>query len=181
MEDDECDFDELLNSLKEAKAEREIFYQEADELVKEFKAFTDTKIIKSIVEKYSWEPTVIDVIKIIGTVEHYGIRTGKDTVIHYPGKSKNYHSSAIEEISINDFLLGQKYDYLRLKNSEEIPFTPSEVIERAKDRVGEDEYSVFFNNCEHFVTWCIFNEEESSQVATLRNIFIAGIFTRLTI
>eukprot|EP00931_Biecheleriopsis_adriatica_P104229 TRINITY_DN78923_c0_g1_i1.p1 TRINITY_DN78923_c0_g1~~TRINITY_DN78923_c0_g1_i1.p1 ORF type:complete len:219 (-),score=45.58 TRINITY_DN78923_c0_g1_i1:38-694(-) len=35
------------------------------------------------------------------------------------------------------------------------------ILERARSKVGEAEYSLMSNNCEHFATWC-FNESASS-------------------
>lgn len=38
------------------------------------------------------------------------------------------------------------------------------VIQRAKSRLGESEYSLLFNNCEHFATWCKTGLQHSEQV-----------------
>lgn len=43
-------------------------------------------------------------------------------------------------------------------------FTVTEVIDRARGRLGENNYSPFKNNCEHFVTWCICGLKVSLQV-----------------
>lgn len=43
-------------------------------------------------------------------------------------------------------------------------FTVTEVIDRARSRLGENNYSPFKNNCEHFVTWCICGLKVSLQV-----------------
>ena len=37
-------------------------------------------------------------------------------------------------------------------------------VQRARERIGENLYSVFSNNCEHFVNWCIGGHHESGQV-----------------
>jgi hypothetical protein len=38
------------------------------------------------------------------------------------------------------------------------------VIQRAKSRLGETKYDLFFNNCEHFATWCKTGLHDSEQV-----------------
>lgn len=43
-------------------------------------------------------------------------------------------------------------------------FSVKKVIENAKNRIGENSYSLFKNNCEHFVTWCICGLKVSLQV-----------------
>lgn len=43
-------------------------------------------------------------------------------------------------------------------------YSPSETIARAKSRLGEDEYSLITNNCEHFAIWCKTGVHESHQV-----------------
>ncbi len=43
-------------------------------------------------------------------------------------------------------------------------YSPEETVERAKSRLGEDKYSLAFNNCEHFALWCKTGLRESSQV-----------------
>ena len=46
-------------------------------------------------------------------------------------------------------------------------FLPDIVIERAKSRLGESDYNLVFNNCEHFATWCKTGLGESLQVQTV--------------
>lgn len=43
-------------------------------------------------------------------------------------------------------------------------FSVEKVIKNAKNRLGENSYSLFKNNCEHFVTWCICGLKVSLQV-----------------
>jgi hypothetical protein len=47
----------------------------------------------------------------------------------------------------------------------------SEVVRRARLRLGEDRYDLLTNNCEHFCEWCIRGVSRSHQVERL----IAGI------
>lgn len=43
-------------------------------------------------------------------------------------------------------------------------FAPDEIIQRAVSRLGENEYCVVTNNCEHFVNWCRSDRAASRQV-----------------
>lgn len=45
-------------------------------------------------------------------------------------------------------------------------------VSRAKSRLGDDDYNVIFNNCEHFVNWCIEGISQSDQVD---NAMMAGL------
>ena len=42
-------------------------------------------------------------------------------------------------------------------------FKPEEAIQRARSRLGEGGYNVFFNNCESFVNWALTNRRSSGQ------------------
>lgn len=43
-------------------------------------------------------------------------------------------------------------------------YTPEETIRRAKQRIGENGYNLFCNNCEHFALWCKTGVSMSFQV-----------------
>lgn len=46
------------------------------------------------------------------------------------------------------------------------PFERTETVRRALSRLGEDDYNLLSNNCEHFATWCCIGESSSKQVKT---------------
>lgn len=50
-------------------------------------------------------------------------------------------------------------------------YTPEETVERAKSRLGEKNYDLAINNCEHFAFWCKTGISDSHQV----NHIIHGI------
>ncbi len=58
-------------------------------------------------------------------------------------------------------------------------YSAHETVERAKSRVGEDEYSLIFNNCEHFALWCKTGLRESSQVDDFWKSFWINQFSRI--
>lgn len=43
-------------------------------------------------------------------------------------------------------------------------YTPEETVRRAESKLGEHEYDLLFNNCEHFAVWCKTGVSESKQV-----------------
>ncbi|ESK41255.1 hypothetical protein P256_00244 [Acinetobacter nectaris CIP 110549] len=51
-------------------------------------------------------------------------------------------------------------------------YSPKEVVERARSRLGEKNYSLLTNNCEHFAVWCKTGVKGSKQVeGILETIF----------
>ena len=92
---------------------------------------------------------------------HHGLYKGNNEVIHYAGLSDNMDKGKIEITSYEDFSQNKntyiKTHFIRVYNEKE-------SIERAYSRLGEDEYNLVFNNCEHFVNWCIDGLARSEQV-----------------
>ncbi len=93
---------------------------------------------------------------------HHGIYVGNHQVIHLSSNSQ------VEMVSLNDFTEGQRYDIHPFYSK----FSRQEIIDRATSRLGNDDYNVIFNNCEHFCHWCIHDKPYSKQV---RNVTLAGI------
>jgi hypothetical protein len=100
---------------------------------------------------------------------HHGIYVGEGRVIHYLGLEQDIfkdpkgalQKAPISETRLEDFELGRGY---YIKDHENRLYTPSQTVERARSRLGEDEYSLTFNNCEHFCHWCLYGQQKSSQV-----------------
>ncbi len=104
--------------------------------------------------------------------EHYGIYAGNDTVIHYSA-TKEDENIMIRKTNMKGFLhdsttlfiLDCEYKWphksLPIKYRE-VPdyikkikvYSPEETVKRAESRLGENQYSLLFNNCEHFAVWC---------------------------
>ncbi len=94
--------------------------------------------------------------------EHHGIYAGNGMVIHYAGLCRHsLHRGPVLEVSLESFEDGFGY---RVVESTNARFSPAQVIERARTRIGEDRYRVFSNNCEHFCTWCTNGHAVSGQV-----------------
>jgi hypothetical protein len=87
---------------------------------------------------------------------HHGIYIGNQQVIHLTS------ANTIEEVSLSDFTDGNGYDTQSFHSK----FSRQEIIDRAKSRLGDSDYNVVFNNCEHFVSWCIHDKSISKQIRT---------------
>ena len=89
-----------------------------------------------------------------GLFNHHGIDLGDGTVAHYL-EGREILRSPLEE-----FCQGQP---LRVINYvEESP--QGVTLRRAMGRLGEQNYNLLFNNCEHFATWCKTGRHHSAQV-----------------
>lgn len=80
----------------------------------------------------------------IPSYTHHGIYIGNGEVIHYL-------STSVQVQSIKTFSAGYK---IRIKKDSPTNYPPVQIVERAFTRLGEDEYNVVINNCEHFCRWC---------------------------
>ena len=89
-----------------------------------------------------------------GLFLHHGIDLGDGTVAHY------LEGREILRSALNDFSQGQPVSV--------VPHTqcsPQGVtLRRAMSRIGEQNYNLLFNNCEHFATWCKTGRHHSAQV-----------------
>lgn len=77
---------------------------------------------------------------------HHGLYVGEEQVIHYArGK--------VRLENFNRFTYGCQICVLPPSESP-LRHSKTEAINRAKSRLGEREYNLITNNCEHFVRWC---------------------------
>ncbi len=91
-----------------------------------------------------------------GLFNHHGIDLGDGTVAHYL-EGREILRSASE-----DFSRGQS---LSVVPYPEGSCSPAGVtLRRAMGRLGEQNYNLLFNNCEHFAHWCKTGRHRSSQV-----------------
>ena len=112
-----------------------------------------------------------------GMFYHHAIDIGNGKVIQYRGeiiRGKDPTQSTVGINSASEFLRYAGSDLEVVQYSEEI-FTSDEVIKRAKNRLGENRYNIFFNNCEHFCYWCKTGRSKCIQLNTIfkdiRSIF----------
>ena len=88
-----------------------------------------------------------------GLFNHHGIDLGDGTVA-LPRRPRN------PEKSMEDFSQGQPVSVVEHADAS----TPGVTLRRAMGRIGEQNYNLLFNNCEHFAIWCKTGRHRSSQV-----------------
>lgn len=91
-----------------------------------------------------------------GLFNHHGIDLGDGSVAHY------LEGREILRSSTTDFSRGlaiTTVDYPAGSCS-----TPGVTVRRAMGRLGEQNYNLLFNNCEHFAHWCKTGRHRSNQV-----------------
>jgi hypothetical protein len=59
----------------------------------------------------------------------------------------------------------------RARAPQRVIATPTQTVERARSRLGEQGYQLPVHNCEHFAMWCKTGLTESSQIDTLLALF----------
>lgn len=92
-----------------------------------------------------------------GVYKHYGIDCGDGTVIHYRKPSE-----IVEQTSLATFSRGNP-TYIA-ECSKGFAYVPDVVVARAKSRLGENNYNLLSNNCEHFACWCKTGISDSKQI-----------------
>ncbi|MDZ7966060.1 MAG: lecithin retinol acyltransferase family protein [Nostoc sp. DedSLP03] len=97
---------------------------------------------------------------------HHGIDCGNDTVIHYQKNYKQEKDGIILWVSMTEFAKNRK---IYIKKYEQCD-PPIVVFLRAKRRLGEKNYNIFYNNCEHFAHYCKTGEPSSPQVDNAKKI-----------
>lgn len=91
-----------------------------------------------------------------GVYEHHGIDCGDGTVIHYYKGDE----AVISRTSYESFAKGSPV----YTKKQPVSFIPDVVIQRAESRLGERQYNLLSNNCEHFATWCKTGRNDSQQL-----------------
>ena len=114
--------------------------------------------------------------KVAGSYTHHGIGLGNGRVIHYSGLSNNLKNiGEVEEVSLEDFSLNKE---IIVKEHNNRMFDLEEAVIRARLRLGENQYHVLHNNCEHLVEWCINGKHFSQQSRRGKLAYSAGIGVR---
>ena len=95
---------------------------------------------------------------------HHGIYVGGGNVVHYKSVVRRLRRVPVEEVSLATFARGAR---IWVRTHGEPRFDTTEVMRRARSRLGENRYRILSNNCEHFCEWCLRDEHRSYQVETL--------------
>lgn len=107
---------------------------------------------------------------------HHGIYVGDGKVVHYAGLSRTCHRGPVEEITVDRFTAGRP---LLVRQDRQHKFSCQDAVQRARSRVGESQYRILTNNCEHFCNWCLNNEHRSDQADSL--LAWRGAMTRMVL
>lgn len=98
---------------------------------------------------------------------HHGIYIGNGDVVHYAGLSGKLRGGPVEIVSIEQFAAGFGVEVVSHPSA---AYAGPDVVDRATSRLGERDYRLLSNNCEHFCLWCVFGQSRSEQVdACIRN------------
>lgn len=93
--------------------------------------------------------------------EHHAVLdTFVRKVIHFSHNGTG--RCTITEDSLEDFM--KSFPTWRIVNVPTSAEHSKDVLERARSRIGEQDYNLAFKNCEHFANWCFEETESSSQV-----------------
>jgi hypothetical protein len=91
---------------------------------------------------------------------HHGIYAGEGTVIHYKGAEKEKKDPVIRKTDMDEFLSGGRLKRRDYKKR----LTHPETLRIAGEHLSDNGYSLAFNNCEHFATYCATGRKKSTQV-----------------
>lgn len=112
-----------------------------------------------------------------GYYTHHGLYVGHHQVIHYYGSLLDKaRTGQVVQSSLNAFLEGQSYQVIPHPDRR---FNRETCIVRAHARLGEQRYHLLFNNCEHFVCWCIDDDHHSPQIEHATVIAATGLAAAL--
>jgi hypothetical protein len=92
---------------------------------------------------------------------HHGIYAGDGKVIHYGSLGESLRRRPVEEVAVERFA-HQHGVWVRAPRTNDPD--GDTIVRRARSRIGEDRYSLFSNNCEHFCEWCTHGEQRSYQI-----------------
>jgi Lecithin retinol acyltransferase len=92
---------------------------------------------------------------------HHGVYVGCGRVVHYSGLSGFWQCGPVEEVSLSRFANGRP---VRVVDHVAPHYSPEEIVRRARSRLGESDYRLLTNNCEHFCNWCLSGVSRSGQV-----------------
>lgn len=120
--------------------------------------------------------------------KHFGIYAGNGAVIHYAAINGDFgddiciHEAPLERFAHEDEIIVGRFSESFM--STHTVYGPEETLTRARSRIGERQYNLVTNNCEHFALWCKTGESQSFQVnvaAGALALFVSAIGSILNI
>ncbi len=129
----------------------------------------------------SRSPVFGDMLRVrAGQIYHFGIYASDDEVIQFglaPIARPNVPDRDVE-VCVSDiaaFCCGNEFEVGECDTDAErrIRRTPEQTVESARARIGEKNYSIIHNNCEHFAYKCATGSPFCSQTLSVREMFRA--------
>ena len=119
------------------------------------------------------EPVPGDIIRIkYMNFYHYGIYLGNGEVVEFgrPNEITKPEDVRVHKIKLKDFCIDEMYQTRKFSFSEKLKKNSSKkVCNIALSHLGDGNYNILYNNCEHFVNLCVFNKKISTQVDNVRS------------
>lgn len=109
---------------------------------------------------------------------HHGIYAGHGLVIHYAGFSRGWQPGPVEEVALDRFRMGRP---IAVRDNAGARHVGAACVERARQRIGENRFSLWNNNCEHFCNWCVHGNSRSAQIDALRarlHVVLSAVWRR---
>ncbi len=91
---------------------------------------------------------------------HHGICVSAKSVVHFSGNLENKRGASIRRAELDEFAEGECVEVVPYQQA----LPSDEVLFRAESCIGERDYNVVTNNCEHFAVWCKTGRFQSRQV-----------------
>lgn len=96
---------------------------------------------------------------------HHGVYVGNGTVVHfYAHNAKDKGNAEIQTIPLSDFIHLAKPYSIEIVRSYVPPLPPQTITQRCLSKIGDKDYHVLLNNCEHFANWATTGQHRSYQV-----------------
>lgn len=114
-----------------------------------------------------------------GMYYHHGIYASDDCVYQFAspdGVETRFETSVVCITSLSNFLKDGLLEVREYTDEElKIKRNADQIIEYAKEHMGEGGYNLISNNCEHFANRCVFGESSSSQVDDIFRMILEAI------
>lgn len=124
------------------------------------------------------DPTPGSMIRVqAGSIHHYGVFVSDNEVIQFglaPALRPGQKDADVTVLSTNltAFRNGTPSETAVFDPEETAAHpTPAEAVATARSRLGEGNYHIIYNNCEHFVYECVTGKHYSEQVEGVREMF----------
>lgn len=111
----------------------------------------------------------IRVMRIGGLYAHHGVYISDDEVIHFTGQDDDsildWSKCEVIKTDLKTFLKGGIVEVKEYTDEEfQDLYSPEQIVIYARSCIGDKEYNLAFNNCEHFANVCTLGRFRSQQV-----------------